>query len=190
MPRRLCNRTGHQPKVSVRPRLHPGALRRPVLCRRALLPPLRWLRRLSVSGLRPRVHYVQGQPPPLQRRVLGNLPGRHEQRRRRPLPSVLRARGNLNLNLALLSFRSSSLVCMASPSPVVFTLVFFWFRRRVPLAGQRFAVQDAVHHREVGMIRSDSRRAQGQVVPTWPLRLRWLAPEVCNSRERTDRDFL
>jgi len=38
--------------------------------------------------------------------------------------------------------------------------------------------QYAPHNgQEVGVSRSDLRRAQGQVVHSWPLRLRWLGPE-------------
>ena len=44
------------------------------------------------------------------------------------------------------------------------------------LCGLRYS---SVHHREVGVSRSDLRGAQGQVAHTWPLRLRWLGPEVC-----------
>ena len=63
MPRWLCHRTGHQPKVPVRPVLHPGAAQRSqVPCRREPLPSLRWLRRLSISGHRSRMHQVQRQP--------------------------------------------------------------------------------------------------------------------------------
>ena len=64
---------------------------------------------------------------------------------------------------------------------VVFMIGFGVFGAGGPSQGQplRLAVQDAVHHREVGMIRSDLRRAQGQVVHTSSLRLRWLDPEGC-----------
>ena len=44
------------------------------------------------------------------------------------------------------------------------------------LCGLRYS---SVHHREVGVSRSDLRGAQGRVAHTWPLRLRWLGPEVC-----------
>ena len=64
--------------------------------------------------------------------------------------------------------------------PVVFTVVFGFFGAGGPreddLCGLRYS---SVHHREVGVSRSDLRGAQGRVAHTWPLRLRWLGPEVC-----------
>ena len=47
--------------------------------------------------------------------------------------------------------------------------------REDSLCGLRYS---SVHHREVGVSRSDLRRAQGQTARTWPLRSRWLGPEV------------
>ena len=55
---------------------------------------------------------------------------------------------------------------------VVFTIVFGGFGARGPredsVCGLRYS---SVHHREVGVSRSDLRRAQGPTARTWPLRL-------------------
>ena len=50
--------------------------------------------------------------------------------------------------------------------------------REDDLCGWRYS---SVHHREVGVSRSDLRRAQGRTARTWPLRSRWLGqwPRVC-----------
>ena len=56
--------------------------------------------------------------------------------------------------------------------PVVFTVVFCVFGAGGPredsLCGLRYS---SVHHREVGVSRSDLRRAQGQTARAWPLRV-------------------
>ena len=78
-----------------------------------------------------------------------------------------------------LTHRYTSLIAAdpnGPPTGVVFAIVFWPFATvKTTVCGLRYS---SVNHREVGVSRSDLRGAQGQAVHTWPLRSRWLGPEV------------